>query len=317
MAPKTASAAVVAAPRGPAGSAAPSRALARSGVLLLLTRASHKRRKGIRRTLDSSSSASALAAPLRSGELVIASGLAGGLRLAAKTFPLEHVHAHHLLRGTLEIPVQEAFRRHVPAGAVVYDIGANVGFYSLLAARLAGPDGRVYAFEPAPGNAAAVRANAAANYPDRITVLELALGKSPGRAALSIPADSSWAYLERYAPDRSSGATVQVEVATIDRLVADGTVMAPQLVKIDVEGAELDVLAGMKETMRRFQPVIVCEMHGRNAEFVSLAQSLDYRVTNLESPTSVAAADKNTHALAVSLGDGPGRAVTAARTNGT
>src|SRR5687768_14536141 len=179
------------------------------------------------------------------------------------------------------MPVQETFRRHLAPGAVVYDVGANVGFFSLLAARLVGPSGHVYAFEPAPANAATVRANAAVNGLDRVTVLEVAVGAAPGRAALSVPADASWAFLERYAPDRRPPETVDVEVAALDGLVDDGALPPPQLVKVDVEGGELDVIAGMSRTLRRHRPVLVCEMHGHNAEFVRLAESLGYRVTNL------------------------------------
>jgi FkbM family methyltransferase len=263
--------------------------------MLALTRLSQERRQAVLRR----PSARAVTAPLRSGELVVASGPARGLRLDAAAFPLQHVHARHLVRGTLEPPVQAALRRHVAPGAVVYDIGANLGFFSLLAARLAGPQGRVHAFEPAPANAAAIRANAAANGLERIDVLELALADAPGRAGLSVPDDASWAFLERYAPDRAAGAGIEVEVETVDRLVAAGRLAPPGLVKIDVEGAELDVLAGMEETLRRHGPVLVCEMHGHNAEFVRRAEVLGYRVTNLEGPTPVAEDHPNTHALAV------------------
>ncbi|HVE69691.1 MAG TPA: FkbM family methyltransferase [Solirubrobacteraceae bacterium] len=262
---------------------------ARTAALLALTRLAPARRRALRAL-----------APLGSGELTIAGGAAGGLRLAAATFPLEHVHAHHLLRGTLERPVQDALRRHVAPGAVVYDVGANLGFFSLLAARLTGPDGRVYAFEPVPANAAAVRANAAANGLGRVTVLELALGEVPGRAALTVPDDASWAFLERYAPTRAgAGATLEVRVATADALVADGTLEPPGLVKLDVEGAELDVLTGMAETLRAHRPVLIAEMHGHNAEFVRRVEALGYRVTNLERPVPVAGDHDNTHALAV------------------
>jgi FkbM family methyltransferase len=267
--------------------------------MLLLTRVSQERRQAMVSAVQRSAVARAVAAPLRSRELVIATGLAGGMKLAAGEFPLQHVHARHLVRGTLEPPVQEALRRHAAPGAVVYDIGANLGFFSLLAARLVGPEGHVYAFDPAPANAAAIRANAAVNDLDRITVLELALGEAPGRAALSVSDDASWAFLERYAPDRARGATIEVEVTTVDRLVAGGTLAPPRLVKIDVEGAELDVLAGMAETIRHHSPVIVCEMHGRNAEFVRRMESLGYDVTNLERPVPVAEDHDNTHALAI------------------
>ena len=67
--------------------------------------------------------------------------------------------------------------------------------------------------------------------------------------------------------------------------------------KIDVEGAELDVIAGMTRLLRDARPIVVCEMHGRNAEFCAAMDAAGYRVTNLDGPEPVAEADVNVHAL--------------------
>ena len=229
---------------------------------------------------------------------MVAAGLPRGLRLAGTEFPLEHPHAHHMLRGTLEIPVQEALRRHLGPGATLFDIGANVGFFSLIGARLAGPSGRVHAFEPLPANVARIRAHAAANGFAQVEVREVALGEESGRATLSVPEEGSWAHLERYAPDRDVPGKLDVEVTTVDALVEGGRTRPPDVVKIDAEGAEVEILRGMEATLGAHRPAVICEMHGRNAEFVGLAESLGYSVSNLEGTEPPAEAHENVHVLA-------------------
>ena len=99
---------------------------------------------------------------LESGWLRVQTGRAGMIRLSLRYLPISHSQIGSIAFGDLESPVQEAMVRHLAPGGVMYDIGANIGFFSLLGARLAGPEpGHVYAFEPAPVNAEAIRVNAA------------------------------------------------------------------------------------------------------------------------------------------------------------
>ena len=73
-------------------------------------------------------------------------------------------------------------------------------------------------------------------------------------------------------------------------------------VEIDVEGAELEVLAGMRRLLREAQPVVVCEMHGRNREFCAAMQQAGYVVINLDGPEPLAEAGMSVHALCVPRG---------------
>ena len=265
--------------------------LVRSAVLMAATRLPHERRL--------TPAGRALLRPLKSGRAEIASGVGSGLVFSVPALPLEHVHAHHMLRGTLEIPVQEALRRHLGPGGVFFDVGANVGFFTLLGARLAGDGGRVFSFEPVPANAASIRAHVAVNGFSHVKVLELALGDRDGEETMSVPDDPSWAFLEHRAPDRLTARKVAVRVATVDTLVAGGRVPAPAVVKLDVEGAESEVLRGMEQTLREHGPALVAEMHDGNAEFVALAESLGYSVSNLEGTEPPAEAHGKVHVLAL------------------
>ena len=241
-----------------------------------------------------------MARPLTTGEISVAAGLPARLRLSAADLPLEHHSGHEIVLGRLETSVQDALRRHVGKGAVVYDVGANVGFFSLLAARLAGPGGRVYAFEPLPSNASSVRSHAALNGFDTIEVLELALSDTAGEERLSVPEDASWSYCEHRDPGRRVARKVTVRKDTVDRLLGSGRLPPPDVVKVDVEGAEVEVVAGMERMLRQHRVALICELHGTNAAFVERMEALDYRVVNLDGPEAPTQAGPHIHVLALS-----------------
>lgn len=229
----------------------------------------------------------------------MAGGAGQGLRLSLDHLPLAHAQAFGLVRGWVEVEVQEALRRLVAEGDVVYDVGANLGFFTLLGARLAGPAGHVYAFEPEPVGAATVREHAALNGFGNVTVIEKAAGETAGRELLQTVEDLSWSHLESRGEHPRADGAVTVEVVAVDALVEAGQILPPQLVKLDVEGSELDAVRGMSATLARHRPAIVCELHETNAAFVELMEQSGYRVENLEGPASVTQAGPNVHALAL------------------
>jgi FkbM family methyltransferase len=245
----------------------------------------------------------ALAAPLRwwlrRGSIGVAGGPAAGLRLSLEHLPLAHAHVGLLSSGWLEAEVQAAMRRHLGSGGVMYDIGANVGFFTLLGARIAGPGGRVYAIEPVPENAAAVRANATLNGFDNVVVVERAAGASSGREGLLVVEDLSWSHLASRGDHPQTERVLEVDVVALDELVASGELAPPSFVKIDVEGSEVDVLAGMRETLARHRPVVVCELHGTNAALADAMDELGYELASLEGPQPLREAPPDVHTIAV------------------
>jgi len=164
--------------------------------------------------------------------------------------------------GTSELPVQEALAQTLGPGDVFYDIGANVGFFSLLAARLVGNRGTVCAFEPVTENADAIRANAAINRFDRlIRVHEVAVGRSTATAELTIARWDGGGSLSPSAvrPEEALSRRMVSVVALDDYIGANG-LRAPTVVKIDVEGLEMDVIDGMSSTIGRFMPTVLYEV---------------------------------------------------------
>ena len=139
----------------------------------------------------------------------------------------------------------------VPAGGVCVDVGANVGFYSLHFARLVGPSGRVFAFEPDPRNAARLRRNVALNAFEAIVeVAETAVSGRDGRATLhrSDPDHSGWGSLAAHAEETSK---VEVATTTLDSFLDARAIERVDFLKADVEGSEIELLRGAARSLRK------------------------------------------------------------------
>ena len=159
--------------------------------------------------------------------------------------------------GTYEASRIRAFANMVAQGAVVYDVGANVGIYSLLASLRAGPSGRVYAFEPLERNLRYLRRHISLNNVQNCTVLAEAVCNEEGTRSFSAaPFESSMARLSRDGELRVPSTTLDGCVYGTRRL------RPPNIIKIDVEGAELEVLEGSHRTLAEFRPAIFLEIHG-------------------------------------------------------
>jgi FkbM family methyltransferase len=188
--------------------------------------------------------------------------------------------------GTTEPGVQQALVELLEPGMTFYDVGANMGFFSLIAWRRVGPGGRVRAFEPLPGSARTLRHNVALNDAQNVEVVEAAVGAEPGRAQLAVTADSVQAHLADIDTDTPTLGVVDVEVTAVDAEVAAGR-PAPDVVKVDVEGAELAVLDGMRQTFQEHRPALICELHGTASEVCDFLEALGYRLDALEQVESI------------------------------
>ena len=227
----------------------------------------------------------------------IAGGLGHLLYVSTADLPLDHAHAGLIVRGTLEPPVQEALRRLLGPGDVFYDVGANVGFFTLVGARLVGPTGRVVAFEPVPWCARAVQRNIELNDFAHARARAEAVGATDGEARLLVVGEASWSHLSSTGRHADVREEIDVRVVSIDSLVASGAIPPPDVMKIDTEGAELQAIEGARETIVRYRPAIVCELHDTNVAFVALMDELGYATSNLDGPAAVSDAGP-IHALA-------------------
>lgn len=215
----------------------------------------------------------AVAARVARGEGVIRHGPAAGLRFHAGV----PIAGYRL--GTTEPDFQAAVAARVRPGDVVYDVGANVGFYTVLVARLTGPGGRVVAFEPFAESAARARANAASNGFAHVEVVEAAVADAPGTAWLTFSNTPVTHHLAGAGATRRPSGTdgTEVAVTSIDAFVAGGGPV-PDVVKLDVEGSEVAALRGMAATLRDHRPAVLVEVHDTVSD---LPQTLDALVVPL------------------------------------
>lgn len=192
--------------------------------------------------------------------------------------------------GRNELPVQLALAEHLGAGDVFYDVGANVGFFTVIAARLVGEAGHVYAFEPVAGNAALIRRNAALNRFRNVTVVERAVSEHSGPGQLRLAHYSGGAALATVPPPPDAAGIVAVTLTSLDDAIRHEGRRQPSLVKVDVEGAEAEVLRGMTWTLQHVRPLVVCEIDDERVESFDrkrmaceeLLRAAGYETTRLE-----------------------------------
>ena len=151
-------------------------------------------------------------------------------------------------------------------GDVMWDVGANVGLFSLFASSVVGPSGRVLAFEPEKHARRMLVQNCQLNQADNITVMDVALGDHAGEVDLFITPGAS-DFVGKLTPCPKHSKRERIRMDTGDHLVSSRDVPVPNVVKIDVEGAEYDTLNGMRETLA--QPpcrFLLLELHAHGPD---------------------------------------------------
>ena len=178
-------------------------------------------------------------------------GLPGGAR---------YWHGEH------DLAVERALRTGVCSGAVVYDVGAHLGYFALGLARLVGASGRVVAFDGDPDNVRGLRENAIKNrLGDNLQVVHAAVWSNtasdgiPFRRGVELRAQGG-VETDACRPVLGDGELIKVPVITLDEFVARGGPL-PDLIKIDVEGGEGEVLQGAARLFRDQRPLVVAEVH--------------------------------------------------------
>lgn len=166
--------------------------------------------------------------------------VACGARIASGTFE------DYKTRGLLE---------HVRPGQTVFDVGAHVGYYTALCSKLVGPAGRVVAFEPRPVNVRLWRLHAECNGLANAALIEAAVGDREGRARFETRTGTGTGHV-------AAEGDLEVRMLRLDDLVARGEAPAPGFLKIDVEGGEVAVLEGARETIRAARPAMLVATHG-------------------------------------------------------
>lgn len=224
------------------------------------------------------------------------------LRGAGQGLNLNVAGSHSaFILGNHEPEVQDLLAKALKPGMTFYDVGANIGFFAVIAARLVGPSGHVVCFEPLPENARQIEYNARLNGFSNIAVRCEALGGSNRTDTFNTSAEPTWGMLSTVGktPGQPSG-RIAVTVRTLDSLFSEGVIPRPDFIKMDIEGAEIEALAGGSACVREHLPIFVIEMHRNNAAVIESLNRLGYVATVLGSSMSVEEVPWDANIMAVS-----------------
>jgi FkbM family methyltransferase len=174
-----------------------------------------------------------------------------------------------------EETITNFIKENVKEGDVVLDVGAHIGYYTLLMSRLVGPSGKVYSFEPSPRNFAILKRNVKVNGYKNIILEQKAVSNNNGKANLY------------YKKDRSSGDSISKKVGDafteVDMVYLDDYLKEKKInfAKIDVEGEELNVLKGMKNILKNSM-AISTEVSADDEGILNLLWENKFRIFNLD-----------------------------------
>jgi FkbM family methyltransferase len=176
-------------------------------------------------------------------------------------------NTHGCWLGTYELGKQRALMRFTRKQMIIFDVGAQAGFFTLFFSRLVGPNGRVYAFEPCPIGGRDLVRHVEINQLGNVTILQVAVSDDSGMKPFSIDRDSCMNGLV-------GGSGLLVQTSRLDDFP-----YRPQLIKIDIEGGESKALMGARRLIQQERPILFVALHGRE-QFESVTAILkEFRYT--------------------------------------
>lgn len=155
--------------------------------------------------------------------------------------------------GTYELDKQVLFSKYIKLGMTIFDVGANVGYYSLLASLLTGKEGKVFSFEPLPENISYLKKHLELNKLKNVRVVEKAVSNEVSKMRFTATDNRSMSHI-------SYEGEIEIETTSLDDFIKDGNPL-PDLIKMDIEGAEYDAFIGAKELLKRKKPIIFLATH--------------------------------------------------------
>jgi FkbM family methyltransferase len=212
---------------------------------------------------------------------MIASGLGKGLML--RVLP-ETPKSYWL--GTHEPHMQAALQTNIKPGMVVYDCGANIGYFSVMLAHLVAPGGHVYAFEPSPLSLKCLQMASSINHLDNLTVVPRAVWHRSETLRFACAAPNTSLVSDHiegtFGEAAEQESFVDIGTVSLDEFVYDEGNAPPDFIKMDVEGAEGKALLGARHLLSDRRPRLLLEIHGDpGREVWPLLQEFKYKATNI------------------------------------
>lgn len=203
------------------------------------------------------------AAPQGLTQVEVAAGSLAGVRLA---LDLQREKDYWL--GTYEPELQAVVADLLQPGIVAYDVGANIGYITLLLARTVGENGQVYAFEALPANLERLQTNLElSGFGSRVTLVPGAVVDRAGPVHFLVGPSGGMGKAEGSAGRQNIAypETITVPGLSLDDFIYQDNHPAPQVVKMDIEGGEVMALPGMRRILKEIRPLVLLELHGPEA----------------------------------------------------
>jgi FkbM family methyltransferase len=183
--------------------------------------------------------------------------------------------------GSYEIETCRFMERVLENNNICYDIGANLGYHTLIMARKV-VGGRVFAFEPLYEAAAILERNLISNCLRNVILVKKAVTSKSGTISLGWNISIDQAAIRWASDSNRLYQPIVCDSTTIDDFIKAGN-PPPTFIKIDVEGAEVDVLRGAIETLMQIRPSVMCETHGADnaAKVYEILHGVGYRLFNV------------------------------------
>lgn len=222
------------------------------------------------------------AAPEELCEVVIASGGLAGFHML---LDLQKEKDYWL--GTYEPELQAAVVNFVKPGMVVYDVGANIGFVSLLLARQVGATGRVFSFEALPANLERLRQNILLNgITSQVEIVPAAVVESTRTVQFLVGPSTGMGKVDGSAGrmEYDYQESLPVQGFSLDNFIYDQGYPVPQVIKLDIEGGEVLALPGMRRLLNEKHPVVLMELHGSLSAEAAMDEfsKADYRLKAMQ-----------------------------------
>ena len=186
--------------------------------------------------------------------------------------------------GNYESGQRILLEKMISNGDIVYDIGANVGYYTLLAELLTGKSGKVIAFEPVPRNLHYLKKHLEINNITTVDVIEKAVSDENGSTLFCLGANFAMGHVYSDWVDKHEDEYITVSLISIDKAIEEDNLPIPNCIKIDVEGAETRVLHGAKSLINQYHPKIFLSIHSNELrqECFEFLKSVGYHIEPID-----------------------------------
>lgn len=173
----------------------------------------------------------------------------------------EYLQSWIYVFGAYELPTVRFMRSYLKDGDVAIDVGGQIGYLSIIMATSANRHVQVVSFEPEPGNINSFKQNIELNTLENVTLVEKAVSDHAGKIKLYLSSDrNAGTHSTVFVEGNVSEEFVEIDAVTIDDEVSSRGIDRVDLIKIDVEGGEIDVIRGSVKTLMSFQPVVITEL---------------------------------------------------------